>query len=446
MLVSCQMLGVKNMNRQVIAVLIIVLVLTMSVRATQQPSDTNDLHVLPDYLRYASLNNAELKVKFEQWKAALEQIPQAKALDDPKFTYSYFIEEVETRVGPQQQKLGIMQVFPWFGKIQARTDMAAAKAHAARQRYETTKLKLFWQVKAAFYEFTYLATAIDIAKQNLELLQHFEEVARTKYRTATAIHPDIIRVQVELAKLEDILKSLEQLREPTVVKLNSVLNRSIDAELVWPEKSQPENIPLDRQHLIQALKRANPELAELSWEIQAAKSSVKLAKKKFYPDIGVGLDWIQTDGAVSPGVRGSGDDPVILMFSMNIPLWQNSYKAAEQQAKANVRTIQEQRTDTENRILSRAFEVLYDIEDSQRKTHLYGDVLISKAQELVQASETAYQAGAVDFLSLIDAQRMLLKYELDYERAVTNNQQKLAELEMLIGTELPSVNSSALEK
>jgi hypothetical protein len=41
---------------------------------------------------------------------------------------------------------------------------------------------------------------------------------------------------------------------------------------------------------------------------------------------------------------------------------------------------------------------------------------------------------------------MLLKYELDYERAVTNNQQKLAELEMLIGTELSSVNSSALEK
>jgi len=278
------------------------------------------------------------------------------------------------------------------------------------------------------------------------LLQHFEEVTRTKYRTATAIHPDIIRVQVELAKLEDILKSLEQLREPTVAKLNSVLNRSIDAELVWPEKSQPPDVQLDRKLIIQALKRANPELAELSWEIQAAKSNVKLAKKKFYPDIGVGLDWIQTDGAVSPGVRGSGDDPVILMFSMNIPLWQDSYKAAEQQAKANVRKIQGQRADIENKILSRAFEVLYDIEDSQRKTRLYGDVLISKAQELVQASETAYQAGTIDFLSLIDAQRMLLKYELDYERAVTNNQQKIAELEMLVGTELPSINSSALEK
>ena len=181
------------MNRQILSTLVILLVLTLSVKASQQTSDANDLHKLEDYLRYASLNNAELKAKFQQWKAALEQIPQAKALDDPKFTYSYFIEEVETRVGPQQQKFGIMQVFPWFGKIQARTDVAAAKAQAAKQRYEATKLKLFRQVKVVFYEFAYLATATNIAKSNLELLQHFEEVARTKYLTATAIHPDIIR-------------------------------------------------------------------------------------------------------------------------------------------------------------------------------------------------------------------------------------------------------------
>jgi hypothetical protein len=41
---------------------------------------------------------------------------------------------------------------------------------------------------------------------------------------------------------------------------------------------------------------------------------------------------------------------------------------------------------------------------------------------------------------------MLLKYELDYERAVTNNQQKLAELEMLVGMELPSINKKTVEK
>ena len=425
------------MNRQVLRIMGVVLLVSISsVMASQESTDANDLQALPDYLRYASLNNAELKAKFEEWKAALEQVPQAKALDDPKFTYSYFIEEVETRVGPQRNKFGIMQVFPWFGKIEARGDVAAAKAKAARQRYEANKLKLFWQVKNAFYEFTYLATAIDTAKENLELLQHFEEVALTKYRAATATHPDVIRAQVELAKLEDVLKSLEQLREPTVARLNSVLNRPAGAKLAWPKKEPTRQVQLNRQYIIESLKEANPQLAELNWEVEAAKAKVELAKKKFYPDIGVGVDWIQTDNAASPGVRDSGKNPVVLMFSMNIPLWQDSYKAAKRQAKSNVRKTEQQKMDIENKTIAQAIQVLYDVEDSQRKMHLYGDILVSKAGDLVQASESAYRAGTIDFLSLIDAQRMLLKYTLDHERAITNNQQKLAELEMLIGTEL----------
>ena len=80
--------------------------------------------------------------------------------------------------------------------------------------------------------------------------------------------------------------------------------------------------------------------------------------------------------------------------------------------------------------------VLYDYEDSQRKQRLYGDILVPKAKELIEASESAYQGGTIDFLSLIDAQRTLLNFELLYERAVTDNRQKLAELEVLVGIEL----------
>lgn len=212
--------------------------LFIGVLQAEQPSDANQLRVLSDYIRYAMLNSPELHASFEQWKAVLEQVPQAKALDDPKFTYGYFINEVETRVGPQRHKISVMQVFPWFGEIEARTDAAAAKAKAARQKYETTKLKLLRRVKERFYEYAYLAVAIDIAKENLELLTHFEEVARQSYRTAAASHPDVIRAQMELAKIEDVLKSLEQLREPTVAKLNSILNRHATAALPWPTKER----------------------------------------------------------------------------------------------------------------------------------------------------------------------------------------------------------------
>jgi cobalt-zinc-cadmium efflux system outer membrane protein len=424
------------MNRHIFLTLTVLLISISLVTASEERADANDLQTLSDYLRLASLDNAQLKARFEEWKAALEQVPQAKALDDPRFTYTYFIEEIETRVGPQKNKFGIMQVFPWFGTIEARSDAAAANAKAARQRYEAAKLKLFRQVKDAFYEFSYLAVAIDIAKENLELLGHFEEIARTQYRTAAATHPDIIRAQIELAKLEDILKSLEQLKDPTVANLNSLLNRPADAELAWPKKERVGEVELDQQEIISTLIRANPELAGLNWEIEAARSRIELAKKKFYPNIGMGVDWIQTGDAISSGTSDSGRDALALMFSMNIPLWQDSYKAAERQARSNVRKVRQEKIDAENKTIARAVKVLYDFEDTQRKMNLYGDTLISKAEELVYASETAYKAGTVDFLSLIDAQRMLLKYRLDYERAITNNQQKLAELEMLVGVEL----------
>jgi outer membrane protein TolC len=404
--------------------------------ALELQADANGLTTQSDYLRYAALNNAALKISFEQWKAAIEQVPQAEALPDPKFTYSYFIREVETRVGPQRQKFGIMQVFPWFGEIEARTDAAAAAAKAARKRYEAEKLKLFWQVKDAFYEYLYLASAVEIARQNLELLKHFEEVARTRYRAAVGSHPDVIRAQVELAKLEDVLKSLEELREPIVARLNAVLNRRSLKLLPWPRKEEFKQVKIERLEMIARLRQMNPELAAIDFEVIAAKSRLGLAKKKFYPDIGVGIDWIETGGAVSPGVADSGRDAVVLMFSMNLPIWRESYKAAERQAKSNVRKTEHKRVETENTIVARAEQVLYDFEDSKRKIKLYGDTLVPKAEELLQASETAYQGGTIDFLSLIDAQRTLLKFQLQYERAVTDNKQKLAELEMLAGTEL----------
>jgi outer membrane protein TolC len=97
---------------------------------------------LSNYLTEAAQNNPGLEAAFNQWKAALEKVPQIKALPDPRFSYSYFIEQVETRVGPQRQRVGISQVFPMFGKLKLRGGMAMDAAEAERQKYEQAKLNL----------------------------------------------------------------------------------------------------------------------------------------------------------------------------------------------------------------------------------------------------------------------------------------------------------------
>jgi len=439
-------IGTMPMNRKIALVGAMLLALPFATLANQEAVEPNSPVNLTDYLRIAALNNAGLKASFEQWKAALEQVPQAKALPDPRFTYGYFIEEVETRVGPQEHKFGIMQVFPWFGKIEARTDAAAAAAKAARQRYEAEKLKLFYQVKDAFYEYVYLAKATEIARQNLELLKHFEAVARTKYATSGAGHPDVIRAQVEMAKLEDILRSLQELREPIVAKLNAILNRDIKAPLPWPSRPDFSSPVLSRRGLMALTVKTNPELAALDYDIEAARSRVALAKKNFWPDVGVGVDWVETGAAIAGNPSDSGKDPVVLMFSMNIPLWRDKYSAAQRQAEANVRKVSQKKTEMENNLLARTDRVFYEFEDTRRKIDLYSSALVPKAKQLLLASETAYQSGTVDFLSLIDAQRTLLQFELEKERVLVDHQKKLAQLEMLVGTELSLASDQATQK
>ena len=401
-------------------------VLIVAVASLGSAADPDGPETLEEYLRHAALNNAGLKAAFEEWKAALEAVPQAKALPDPMFTYDYFIEQVETR-----QRAGIMQTFPWFGTIRVRTDAASVAAKATYSRYEAKKLQLFYEVKDAFHEYVYLQRAIEIARDTLDLLRHFEEVARTRYITAAAGHPDIIRAQVEVATLEDRLIALQELREPIVARLNAALNRPVSEPLPWPKGDAPAVVPVDRSDVLARVRQQNPQLKGLDFDAEVARRQVELAKKSFYPSLGLGAEWMKMSRDM-----GGGDDDVAVMFSLNLPIWRKSYRAAELQARAQSRRTVYQRQDVENDLLTRTLRVLYDLEDSGRKLRLYEQVLVPKAQELVGASETAYSAGTVDFLSLIDAERTLLTFRLERERAKANQQQRLAELEMLVGAEI----------
>lgn len=407
-------------------VLVIATAVSCACSAEQAAAEGNTPQTLTEYLQYAALHNASLQAAFEQWKAALEQIPQAKALADPKFTYNYFVRQIDDR-----QRVGIMQMFPWFGKIAARTDAAAAAAKVAQSRYEARKLQLFAEVKQAFYEYAYLGGATRVARENLALTQHFEEVARTKHLTATATHPDIIRAQIEVAKLQNELITLEQSRSPTVARLNAVLNRPAEAQLPWPREEPGQSVEVNRAALVATLKERNPELHAMSFDIERLDREVAVVQRNFYPDIGVGADWM-----TMPMAEGGSEHDVMVGIELNLPIWRSSYRAGELQARAMARRARYERKDLENSLVARTHRILYEFENSARQVKLYDGALIPGARELIRASEAAYMAGTIDFLNLISAQQDLLKFRLERQRSWADQQQRLAELEMLVGAEL----------
>ena len=393
---------------------------------------------LSDYLAYAALNNAGLEAAFNRWKAALERIPQVISLPDPRFSYRYFIHEVETRVGAQRQAFEIAQMFPWFGELELRGDEAMQAANVQRQRYEAAKLKLFFQVKDAYYEYYYLAKAIAVSQENVNLVKHLENVARTRYKTAGGSHRDIIRAQVELGKIEDQLRTLQELRGPIMGRLNAALNRPVMTAIAWPEEFEIEDISITDQELQTWLAENNPELKALDFEITRQKYITELAKKEYFPDLSLGVNYIDTAG--STGGRDPSDDgkdAIGAMVSVNIPIWRGKYAAGVRQAKAGYQSSIHDKIEKTNTLGAQLKLEAFRFRDAERKIDLYRNALLAKAEQSLKVTETDFLAGRGAFLDLIDAQRVLLEFQLAYERAKANYEQSLAKLEMLVGREIP---------
>ncbi len=414
-----------------------------SIEATALADDTplpdlDESSTIDDYLAYAALRNPQLHAAFEEWKTALYRIPQARSLPDPRFNYGYVIREVETRVGPQEHRVGFSQVFPWFGKLGLKEDIAFEEANAAKQKYDAARARLFYRVKDVYYELYYLHRAIEITGKNMKLLSILESVARTKYQTGGAL-ADTIKAQVELGKLEDRLGTHEDLVGPLSVKFNSVLNRELDAKVPVPNTIVADSAGFSDGELFESLIAHSPELKYLDYRASKESYSVELAAKDFFPDFGFGIDYIVTDDARNP-TPDSGKDPIIGMLSINLPIWRDKYRAALGEAKSRYRAVQAERRDKENQLLAEFKMVSYQLRDAERKMKLFRDTLIPKAQQSLNVVQKSYESGKSEFLNLIDGQRLLLEFELSYHRAVANRMQRAAEVDMLIGKPFSTSN------
>jgi outer membrane protein TolC len=402
----------------------------------QHLTETEIFSGLSDYLIYAAHNDAGLQAAFNRWQAALERIPQVQSLPDPRFTYSYFIESVETRVGPQRQRFGVSQAFPWFGTLGLRGDIATEEAAAAKQAYEREKRALFSRVTHAYYEYWYLYQSIGVTKEHIRLVTDMEQIARTQLKTGTTPSSAVIQLQVEIGKLDDQLRAQEAMQKPIVAKLNAALNRPIEKPLPWARTLPDRKVSFTDEQAKEWTLANNPDLQMLSHTIEKNKAGIKLAKKSSYPTITLGVDYVQTDDAANPNSPDSGKDPVMAMVALNLPIWHSKNRAAKQEAERMFEATQNENKSTTKRLTAELELALYHFHDAERRIVLYGSTLVPKAEQSLKVTQQDFEAGKASFTSLLNAQRMLLEFQLMQKRAQADRGQHLADIERLTGKQL----------
>jgi len=391
---------------------------------------------LEDYLKIAMKNNPVLKSAFYDWKAEIKRAGYAGALSDPMLSFGYYIEHVETRVGPQEYRIGLKQTIPWFGTLGAKKEAAKRAAEAAFHRFQNRELQVRYQVTREFHNLYFLARQIQITRDNFDLLEFWESVARKRYQVGLKDHPDLIKIQVELGKLEDQLQSLQAQADPAKARLRSLLGLADSVDFPLPDTAVLDEPEINPDTITARTLKFNPDLAAMSSLVDSREASMSAAGRSVMPNFTFGVDYIGTGEALNPELEESGKDPWIISAGISIPIWFGKNSAIKSEARARFRSARFNLEQARNQAVERVSQAVFEYQDALRKLRLYRDGLIPKAEEALNSIYSAYESGERDFLSLLDAQRQLLEFHLEKDRAFRNLAVSRAQIELLTGNQL----------
>jgi hypothetical protein len=122
--------------------------------------------------------------KFDEYKAALQKIPQVGSLSDPELSVGVFLSPMELVNGNQVADIRLMQMFPWFGVLKNAKDEMSLMAKAKFELFRDAKLQVFYDVQRNWYELYKIQKDISISEKNIEILKIIERLALVKFKAA----------------------------------------------------------------------------------------------------------------------------------------------------------------------------------------------------------------------------------------------------------------------
>ncbi|MEN8121845.1 MAG: TolC family protein [Bacteroidota bacterium] len=392
---------------------------------------------LSEYLITAAENNPGLKVKFNQYMAALQKAPQVGALPDPQVAFGYFIMPVETRVGPQQFKMSAQQFFPWFGKLKANGNSADELAKAKYELFEDAKLKLFYDVKSAYYKLYFTSKAINITKENLQILESFKNLALIKVEAGLTSAVDELRIEMEMADLENQLALLRDKYFAESIAFNKLLNVGGGTDIQIPTKLDDILLEYSRQAVLDSIQSKNHQLNSINFELSAMQQKEIAARKSGAPNFTIGIDYTIVGKSNNPSLDVSINGKDALLFpkiGITIPVFRKKYNAMIKEAAILQEIARDKKIDKTN-ILESIFENVYkNYRDAERRGELYKrqTELANRAMRMLQ---THYTASHINFEEILRMENRLLKYKLELEKAHTDKNTAKAFIFYLMGKE-----------
>lgn len=343
--------------------------------------------------------------------------------------------------------LSLSQMFMLGGKLSAMSDVEKKNALVAGNDYQSYKVNLTAQVKMEYYSLWLIDRKIEVQQEDIKLLNDLINSISILYQLNKINQADLLTVKSESASNETQLVILQNQKEAETYKMNKLLGRDLDSKDIYTEKDiNNDSLNVSMDELKTKLDEANPSLKKMDNMIGMNQAMKAANDKDLVPDLMIqGMIMRMPQGMI---LTAKSDLSMLmpkteymysLMASITLPFapWSvNKFKAKDEEILSDIEGIKYEKDDMHREMISGLKNALVKYKTSSELIKLNSANVIPLYKQAVEAQTSAYQNNRTNINVVIDASRMLLMQEMNYFMAQADRQMSIAEIEMMIGTEL----------
>lgn len=389
---------------------------------------------LPEILDTAVKNNPSVVESQKRWEEKEASVSLATALSNPQF--GIMKDDIpNSRLNPfdaMMTEYSFTQDVMNPAKRKIMGKMAGSDAMMAKASFQDKQMDVYTQAKSAYYDLLYADKALEIGKENQQLMGQLVQIAQVNYSTGMVSLQDTLKAQTEFSKMTTDLLSMASMEAVAKAKLNTIMGRQSDAALQVKEEFSAPPPNFDLAALQTEALSAKPAVVGMQRQLEMAQNGVELANKQKLPDYQFSIgykDRKQTEMNSQPSTWKVG---VMVM----LPIWQDKNKAETRSATANLDAAKASLNSMQNMTGLDLQMALTEAEAAWRRIDLYNTTVIPQAEQTYQAGIVGYTNGKVDFMAVLDSLNALRNARLDAYKARIDYEKAVAVLEKAVGKPL----------
>jgi outer membrane protein, heavy metal efflux system len=309
-----------------------------------------------------------------------------------------------------------------------RMEVAERTVSISEARLTEVMRRQLFDLKRTYYESVLARVLLEIEKENRDNFEGLVKFNTVRFEEGYIPEGDLLKVRLERTKFDFAVANAELALRRAKIRLLELsgepdFERATRIEVSNRLQAPTANLSLEQ---LRATALANrPEVKVAEAELALAESAIKLERSR-------------SKGEITPyvGYKRVGVDNTVLA-GVTVPLpFGNRNQSGIARAEAQLKVSETNLRFSRSRALAEVEAAYRAYETAREQVRAYETGLLKQADESREIQLGAYQEGAAELITLIEAQKTRTEVRANYYRAIFDYYTSIFQLELATGADI----------